>query len=622
MVACNSILMSALAGSALTSAQGIDFGLVEALPDVTYSTAPASVTAQVVTYDVSSILSSAIPQITDTDIPATTLIAPVSLTKRAACDVQPTGASGYAYSPDAATAFKTAPVFASAALAAPTPAGYNLAFSNANAANNAYGYMGYTNLKTYDTELCASKCNAMLGCQAVNVYFERAPKVDPGTNCQNPAGQTYIKCAFWGGPVTTENANNYGQFRSQFQVVIAGSNGYQNRSIATPAGYSSPTYLGNAAINAPYDTEGADSYMGVAIFTSGPFSTQLCADACAMKTDYNTRNPPDNGPVQTCQFFNTYILYINNSQHLQGQYCAMYSESWSQKVATNKGQYRGSDKYLITNSFAFANAHSPGAQPDKPLAVFQASKDIVYNTLQPFCSTLLSYTTTVTTTTSTIVTTPTTTVTTTVTITSVSLNFPFKRQADATMSDPTPVPSALSSLLLPKPVPSPTSAKRALAYHVKRQIPAIPKQLTRYPITVVSTACSSNATPVKDTSTITASTTSTASAMSVEQTVTATVTTQQTVDDPGCVNSPPLLVESSAIFDQKCKKRAGTDSFLRTSDAANVPACRSACDHNIFCWVFLFQASTKKCFLYGTYTAISTLDYVGDPDYSTGRVVF
>jgi len=69
-----------------------------------------------------------------------------------------------------------------------------------------------------------------------------------------------IKCVFWGGPVNTDNANNYGQWRgNQFQVVIAGSNGYQNTSITTPTGYKLGSYSSNAAINSPYDKYGFDS---------------------------------------------------------------------------------------------------------------------------------------------------------------------------------------------------------------------------------------------------------------------------------------------------------------------------------------------------------------------------
>jgi hypothetical protein len=120
-----------------------------------------------------------------------------------------------------------------------------------------------------DSNLCASKCNAINGCISFNLYYERDPSVEPGTGntgCSNPASTTNIKCVFWGGPVNSGNALNNGQWRNQFQVVIAGSNGYVNNTVAQVPGYAVATPLGNAAINPPYDSFGFDSYMGSAMF--------------------------------------------------------------------------------------------------------------------------------------------------------------------------------------------------------------------------------------------------------------------------------------------------------------------------------------------------------------------
>lgn len=139
---------------------------------------------------------------------------------------------------------------------------------------------------------------------SVNIYFERDPSVDPGsgTTCQNPSSTNNIKCVFWGGPINSGNANNAGQYRNQFQVVIAGSNGYVNNTIAQVPGYTTAVDLGTSAINAPYDTYGFNSYMGSAIFNNGPFNASLCAQACTTKSQYALANPPTDGsPVQTCQ---------------------------------------------------------------------------------------------------------------------------------------------------------------------------------------------------------------------------------------------------------------------------------------------------------------------------------
>lgn len=144
---------------------------------------------------------------------------------------------------------------------------------------------------------------------------------EPGDTCEDPPSTTVIKCVFWGGPVTSDTATNEGQWREDFHVVIAGSNGYVKYGMPDVTGYSSVT-LKDAAINAPLDCAGYDTYMGVKIFTnSGPFDPSLCAAACTETSEYNLAHPPASGVVQTCQAFNTYFLLKNGV--VEGQYCAM-----------------------------------------------------------------------------------------------------------------------------------------------------------------------------------------------------------------------------------------------------------------------------------------------------------
>lgn len=144
-------------------------------------------------------------------------------------------------------------------------------------------------------------------------------------------------------------------------MVISGSNAYTSNSIATPAGYSGAVALGNAAINAPLDCNGKDTYMGVKLFTTGPFDAGLCAAACTSQSKYNRAHPPKSGIAQTCQFFSTYILY-NGTQSV-GQYCSLYNETWPASYATNVGQWRGKNHYTIAYSYTFSNT-TAGA--DKP----------------------------------------------------------------------------------------------------------------------------------------------------------------------------------------------------------------------------------------------------------------
>ena len=96
---------------------------------------------------------------------------------------------------------------------------------------------------------------------------------------------------------------------------------------------------------------------------------------------------------------------------------------------------------MIEYSYSYTNTTNPGC-PNKNGAIHQASKDIAWATLQPFCSTYLGYTTPVK----------------TVSVT-----------ATATVQQPN---------------------KRALS---------TPAVLTKYPVTVISSACSLLATPVTTT---------------------------------------------------------------------------------------------------------------------------
>ena len=96
--------------------------------------------------------------------------------------------------------------------------------------------------------------------------------------------------------------HNEGGYQEQFRVLIAGSNGYVNKTLASIPGYSRAKYLGDVAINAPYDANGYDTYMGSKLFTAGPFNTSLCAEYCDAQTAYDLAHQPANGaPVQTCQ---------------------------------------------------------------------------------------------------------------------------------------------------------------------------------------------------------------------------------------------------------------------------------------------------------------------------------
>ncbi|KAG9568413.1 hypothetical protein KCU71_g2119, partial [Aureobasidium melanogenum] len=478
-----SALVAVVAALPAPAPQEIDLDLLINIPTPTVIQATGT-PDKIVTYDTKAILASAIAAssisvaVTDAASPASSA---ASVVKRSACGPEPSGYGPVTDNPrDDAASFLANPVYANAANSAAAPAGYVQTFKNLNASSSAYGYLGFSNLQSYSPQTCATKCNAIKGCMGINLYFERDPKYTPDkTLCPNPASLTQIKCVYWGGPVTAANTNNPGRTWVQFSVVVAGSNGYVNQTVAAPSGYSDANYLGNAAINAPYDALGYNTYMGAKVFASGPFNASLCAASCNAQNVYNLANPPSDGsPVQTCQFFNTYILSLNGKTAL-GQYCAMYSSSWTNKYATNVGQYRGNDHYTVGFSYSFSNLTDAGTAPNPAAAVAQAKGEIFASSLQSYCSTLLSYN---------------------------DLN----AYVTAT-STKIPVSTVTStSTLKVKASSSTTSSSSKASSLSKRALPssslATPTALTKYPGSIISSACSALVTKVPKTATFTEST--------------------------------------------------------------------------------------------------------------------
>ncbi|KAI0533713.1 hypothetical protein GGR58DRAFT_521176 [Xylaria digitata] len=356
---------------------------------------------------IADIVSDPLPQATHTIVPNERR----DVVKRV-CQAQPLG-SGPSPDVDTAAAFLSFSAFSEAAESATTPVGYSLNYRNLNASSNAYGYLGFTLLENYDTQSCATKCTDINGCRSFNIFFERDPAFQPGDSCPNPQSTTLIKCVFWGGATSVDNAKNTGFRYYDFDIVIAGSNAYDSLTAPPEDGYATPISLGTAQLNAPSDCGGFDTYMGSKMFTDSPFDPSLCAAACTAQSEYNLAHPPATGPVQTCQFFNTYLLLKNGLP--EGQVCSMYSMSWDATYSSTSGQWRDGDHYSVAYSFIYANSTNPGS-PRIPCPVATASSLIAASTLQPYLAekttpSLLGYTTPVATSTEVIpVTVPSTTI--------------------------------------------------------------------------------------------------------------------------------------------------------------------------------------------------------------------
>ncbi|KAL8949790.1 MAG: hypothetical protein Q9222_004133 [Ikaeria aurantiellina] len=337
-------LVAALAGLAYAAPapQLINFEEVETA-DFPTVTGPAPEAAnQPISYNEPAAKASAAASVTD-DL---TSPSKRGLARRGVNDPCAPQPDGYGPKPaeDTVTAFQSFQTFTDTANNAATPQGYQVSFKNLKASVNAYSYMGLTTLKTYDTIKCQQLCDAADLCTAFNIYFERDPTVNPAETCPDPKSFTNIKCTLWGSGVTPEAAVNEGQYRRDFHVVIAGSNGYtKNNPPDAQNGFTGPTELGGA-INAP------SNYMGQKYFP-GVYDAGKCAAACQTNTAYNKRHPRSDGTYDACNFFNVYLLSKNNVP--EGTYCSLYTKAWGKQYSTNYGQYRGSDYYSVSSSYGY-----------------------------------------------------------------------------------------------------------------------------------------------------------------------------------------------------------------------------------------------------------------------------
>ncbi|KAF2680372.1 hypothetical protein K458DRAFT_407388 [Lentithecium fluviatile CBS 122367] len=433
---------------------------------------------------------------------------------------------------DTPEAFVAYAPFAAAANAASTPAGYVNTFKNLKSSSQTYvsrrvnfelfishhlqAYMGHDSLASYDTARCAAACTAKEGCISFNIFYERDPLQVPAAECPNPASTTVIRCVYWGAPIDEANSKQDGQWRNDFHVVIAGSNGYTNTQVDSVPGYTG-TYLDKKAIKAPSDCNGRDTYITQKTFSDGaPFSAARCAAACEAETQFNIDHLNSRS---ICRFFNTYVLLKNGDP--QGQVCNLYNQTWTPEYATEEGQWRGSDHYTISYSMSFSNNTNPGA----PIC----SSDIDYLNSTPenqaFCSSFISYqpstvstsaastvstfTITTSTLTSTSIPVPTTT-TTTVTAAPARLRV---RQGEEEI-----IANATASIILdPLELHPPSNATATLA----RRALQTPASITAWPATQISAACSQVATGVTTQTVVT----STATVYTSTQTNTATTTT-------------------------------------------------------------------------------------------------
>ncbi|KAI8960265.1 hypothetical protein F5Y11DRAFT_367547 [Daldinia sp. FL1419] len=364
------VLVTLAMASSFEPRQAIDTSLVDSAPEVTSASIPIGPTADSTTYNLSEATESATESLLPVGTEPST--EPTLVARQTACQPNPTGA-GPTPSRDTDGAFLNLRAFATIARQAPTPSGYNETFVNLHARSDAYGYLGFITVDSYDTQTCADQCdNVWRGCRGFNIFFERDPSVAPDTGCTNPPSTTNIKCIFWGGLVSTETASNTGQYLADFHVVIAGSNGYMKQTVPPVPGYDGePT--GNGTIDVPPDdmdpspttrttasrtttsrptnTAQGGTYIGSRIFTNTFFDPG--AALCDAQNRNNLANPPARGQPQICRFFTTYLILRNGRP--AGQYCALYTQYYPRRFATNGGTRAGGDTLAVRLAFSYRN---------------------------------------------------------------------------------------------------------------------------------------------------------------------------------------------------------------------------------------------------------------------------
>lgn len=201
-------------------------------------------------------------------------------------------------------------------MAAITPQGYVNTFKDLNASTSANSYLTYETLTSYNVSGCAAFCDNVDLCTAFNIYIERDPSLNPtsgdasnGTYCPNPASITNYKCSLWGSSIDASSATNYGTTWDEFQVVIAGSNGYDkiNTTPPTQPGWSQPSHCTSGAISS-----GGSYWMG-SNFYPGPFDPSVCSIYAQAQTNENMRVAQQQGASSytPCNMFNVYMIKKN-----------------------------------------------------------------------------------------------------------------------------------------------------------------------------------------------------------------------------------------------------------------------------------------------------------------------
>ncbi|CAO2652536.1 Nn.00g008190.m01.CDS01 [Neocucurbitaria sp. VM-36] len=226
----------------------INFLLLSAAVQLTQSRFLSTTSLDATLVSTSSLQSSGFPVAAtdDTSWPATTVAPPLpdhpynstnAQVNSTDCTPRPIG-KGPVPIPDQTWAFLNFPAFEDMSLHAPTPTNWTRAFVAEKGSSLAVTYIGYSELEWYDTNNCSAQCDKVDRCKAFNIYFERTPTLHLAYECQDAPSSTVIKCVFWGEKLYDTDVRNWGRRDWKFDVVLAGSNGYNRKQSREISGAS------------------------------------------------------------------------------------------------------------------------------------------------------------------------------------------------------------------------------------------------------------------------------------------------------------------------------------------------------------------------------------------------
>ena len=162
---------------------------------------------------------------------------------------------------------------------------------------------------------------------------------------------TNYKCALWGSSISKDTATNVGQYRQNFHVVIAASNGYDKTPAVlpdVPAGFTFTANITTQAVTL------AGSFSLGSEFFAGPFDPSLCGFYATAQTSANKAYAQSKGlkSYQPCNSFNAYTVY--KSGFAWGTYCTLFNKQVDASFAGNVTATSGGFTYTVGGSYIYS----------------------------------------------------------------------------------------------------------------------------------------------------------------------------------------------------------------------------------------------------------------------------